>query len=279
MHEPEVPVIDLHQPGDAPGRDLPSALAHQDLIADWLKEQRLALFLDYDGTLTPIVRRPEEATLSEPMRSLLRRLAEVATVAVVSGRDLDDVRGMVGLDELYYAGSHGFDVAGPGGMRMEQEQAREQLPALHHAAGELERRLSEIGGAWVESKRFAVAIHFREAAEGEAERIEREVNAVRDAHPGLRRKAGKKIFELQPDILWDKGFAVRWLLDQLGLNGPDVLPIYVGDDTTDEDAFRALAGRGIGIRIGSPGEPTEADFYLENTAELERFLRALLLRL
>jgi len=255
------------------------ALEHIDRIAHRSGERRLALFFDYDGTLTPIVRRPELATLSDGMRSLLRDLAKHVTVAIVSGRDLADVRGMVELDDLYYAGSHGFDVVGPGSVRMQQELARGYIPDLDEAERELEDRLEEIDGAWVERKKFAIAVHFREATEGDAERVERIVAAVRDDHPRLRRKSGKKIFELQPDVPWDKGRAVRWLLEQLDLAGPDVLAVYVGDDVTDEDAFEALANDGLGIRVGSPDEPTHAAYYLRDTDDLERFGRSLLKRL
>jgi trehalose 6-phosphate phosphatase len=255
------------------------ALKHVQKIVERLKERRLALFFDYDGTLTPIVRRPEEATLSDEMRSLLRELASRVTVSIVSGRDLADVRKMVGLDRLYYAGSHGFDVAGPDNMQMQLEQARDHLAELDEAAAELKDRLELVKGAWVERKRFAIAVHYREADERDAGRIEQAVDRARAAHPGLRKKGGKKIFELQPDVPWDKGKAVRWLLEQLKLAGPDVLPVYVGDDVTDEDAFKVLSNGGLGIRVGLPDEPTSADFYLQDTGELERFARQLLARL
>lgn len=255
------------------------ALQHMDRITDRLDERRLALFFDYDGTLTPIVRRPEDATLSDGMRSLLRELANRVTVAIISGRDLLDVRKMVALDDLYFAGSHGFDLAGPDDMHMQQDEALEHLPDLDAAQSALEERLKEIDTAWVERKRFAIAVHFREADERDTDRVESAVDEVRNAQPRLRKKGGKKIFELQPDVAWDKGRAVCWLLDHLGLAGPEVLPIYVGDDITDEDAFEALSDRGLGIRVGEPAERTNAAFYLRDTAELEQFCRELLKRL
>jgi len=252
------------------------ALERIERFADRLGERQLALFLDYDGTLTPIVRRPEEATLSEEMRTLLRDLAARVTVGIISGRDLADVRGMVGLEELYYAGSHGFDVAGPGGLRMQQRAAQEYIPTLDTAERDLREGLEQIEGAWVERKHFAIAVHYRETAEADVERVGRAVDAVHASHPRLRRKGGKKIIELQPDVPWDKGRAVLWLLDQLDLAHPEVLPVYVGDDVTDEDAFAALRGRGLSIRVGPLEDPTGADFHLRDVGELERFCRALL---
>jgi trehalose-phosphatase len=248
-------------------------------LMDELEARRLVLFFDYDGTLTPIVRRPEDATLPEARRSLLRELATRVTVGIVSGRDLDDVRTMVALDELYYAGSHGFDVRGPGELRMQHEGARDRLPELDAAEQELRGRLESIDGVRVERKGFAVAVHYREADEGDVETVEAAVDGAVGRHAGLRKKGGKKIFELQPDVPWDKGRAVRWLLERLELTGPDVLPVYVGDDETDEDAFEALSGDGVGIRVGPPDEPTGADYHLRDPDELERLVRELLARL
>jgi trehalose-phosphatase len=255
------------------------ALDHSDRIIASLRDRRLALFLDYDGTLTPIVRRPEDARLTEGMRSRLRTLAGRCFVAIVSGRDLDDVRAMVNLEELHYAGSHGFDIRGPDGLHMQQQAAVERLPDLDAAEQSLRRELDSIKGAWLERKRFALAVHFRETAAADESRVAEAVDRVLASHARLRKRGGKKIFELQPDVPWHKGRAVLWLMERLGLDGPDVLPAYIGDDVTDEDAFTELAGRGLGVRVGSPDEPTAADYFVHDTVELERFLHALTERL
>jgi trehalose-phosphatase len=185
----------------------------------------------------------------------------------------------VALDDLYYAGSHGFDVRGPGGLRMQHEEARDRLPELDAAEQELRDRLEPIDGVRVERKGFAVAVHYREADESEVETVEAAVDDAIDAHDGLRKRGGKKIFEIQPDVPWDKGRAVRWLLEQLDLTGPDALPVYVGDDETDEDAFAALSGDGVGIRVGPPDEPTRADHHLRDPDQVRRLVLALLARL
>lgn len=281
-HGADIVVADLREIAAlSPTRETPQgaptpALHHIEHILERLDDRRLALFLDYDGTLTPIVRRPEEALLSDEMRELLRALAQRATVAIVSGRDLADVRDKVGLENLYYAGSHGFDVAGPGDVRMQQEEARTSLPSLDDVEGQLSERLEDIEGARVERKRFAIAVHYREAASEDVGRIEDVVDDVVRTQEKLRKKGGKKIFELQPDVEWDKGHAVRWLLEELALTGQEVVPLYLGDDTTDEDAFGALSADGIGIRVGMPDEPTEAAHYLEDTEEVKRFFEILL---
>ncbi len=255
------------------------ALDQLDDLLERLTEGRLALFLDYDGTLTPIVNRPEDAILSDEMRSLMLELADRTNLAVVSGRDLADVQDKVGLESIHYAGSHGYDISGPEGMRMQHEDARESLPDIGRAERELTEQLADVPGAHVERKHFAIAVHYREAAEKDIGRIESAVDEAVAKHGKLRKKGGKKIFELQPDVTWDKGRAVLWLLEQLDLTGSDVLPVYIGDDVTDEDAFEALHDRGIGIRVGPPEEATSAHYLLQDTEELEQLFEHLVKRL
>jgi trehalose-phosphatase len=247
-------------------------------IVEQLAGRPFALFLDYDGTLTPIVRRPEDAKLSDSMRDLVARLAEHHTVAIISGRDLSDVQAMVGLENLVYAGSHGFDIHGPGGLEMQQEEASQSLPQLDAAEQDLSNKLQSIRGARVERKRFAIAIHYREVEdEHRVEQIEQAVDDAVSTHHGLRRRSGKKIFELQPDVTWDKGHALRWLIDKLQIRD-DTVVVYIGDDVTDEDAFRALRSRdgGIGIRVAeTPNEPTRAHYLVRNCEQVEQLLESL----
>jgi trehalose 6-phosphate phosphatase len=255
--------------------DLPNALEQLDEIARSLQGREPAVFLDYDGTLTPIVRRPEDAVLSEEMRHTVRRLAEHCTVALISGRDLDDVRGLVGLAGVFYAGSHGFDIAGPQGDSLENRKGNEFLPVLDRAQHMLQGQLAEIPGARLERKRFSIAVHYREVEEARVKEVEQAVDRVAGRFSGLRRSGGKKIFELQPGIDWDKGKAVLWLLDALEIDGAAALPLYIGDDITDEDAFRALQGRGIGIVVEEGSKETAAQYVLQNPAEVQAFLQQL----
>ncbi|QJQ95242.1 MULTISPECIES: trehalose-phosphatase [Halomonadaceae] len=255
---------------------LPDALEHFAAIARRLESARPAVFLDYDGTLTPIVDRPELAVLDEAVRDTIRRLAERCTVAIVSGRDRADVERLVGLDELIYAGSHGFDIAGPDGLHKHHERAEAFLAELDSAEAQLQARLDGVEGALVERKRFAIAVHYRLVAEADRPAVEAALQAVAEVSPGLRRTGGKMIFELRPRIEWDKGRAVSWLLEVLELLGDGVMPIYLGDDETDEDAFRALRERGgIGILITREEQPTAAHYRLETPAAAGRLLQAL----
>jgi trehalose 6-phosphate phosphatase len=254
---------------------LPDALEHFGAIGRGTGGRGLAVFLDYDGTLTPIVQRPELAVLSEAMRQTVRELAAHCTVAVISGRDLADVRKLIGIDSIYYAGSHGFEIAGPKGRHLEHERGTDFLPALDRAEEMLRNRLQGMPGALVERKKFSVAAHYREVPEERAAAVEAAVDHVVVAEKELRKSAGKKVFEVQPHIDWNKGKALLWLLGALELDSPDVLPFYIGDDLTDEDAFRVLERRGIAIVVTDVSRPSAAHYSLRDPEDVRKFLQTL----
>ncbi len=261
--------------GDRGAAALPNALEHAAEIRGRLSGKRAAVFLDYDGTLTPIVARPDLAVLSEDMRQTLRDLARRCTLAIVSGRDRADVAKLVGLESLVYAGSHGFDIAGPDGLRQEHGEAAVFLPSLDKAERQLTTALAGIAGALIDRKKFALAVHYRQVARDAVAEVKRIVEAAAAETPDLRQTGGKMILELRPRTDWDKGRAVLWLMGSLGLDGEGVLPFYLGDDDTDEDAFAALAGRGVGILVTDAERPTAADYVLSDPDEVGRFLDAL----
>lgn len=254
---------------------IPAAGKRAGELRERLGRKRPAIFLDYDGTLTPIVEDPAAADLSEATRGTLSALAGRWPVAVISGRDLDDLRRRVGVEGLVYAGSHGFEIAGPG-FEYTAEHAQEFLPGLDDAEAELRARLAGIAGHLVERKRFAIAVHYRGVAEAEVPAVERVVEGVLARHARLRKGQGKKVFQVQPRIDWNKGRAVMWVLRHLGLDGADVMPIYIGDDLTDEDVFRVLAGWGIALVLQDGDRTTAAEYALEDPEEVRHFLDALL---
>jgi trehalose-phosphatase len=257
----------------------PSALDRWDEIAERLRGRRPALFLDYDGTLSPIAPRPDLATLPGETREVLHRLAGRFPVVIVSGRGREDVAALVDLPGLAYAGSHGHDIAGPppseGAVPLKLEVGEGIPEKIERAAERLRRDLEGVEGVFVEPKRFAISIHFRLADESRLPEIERVVDAAAAAEPGLRKAHGKKLFELRPDLDWDKGKALLWLLDALGLDHSGTLPFYIGDDLTDEDAFRAVQGRGIGILVAAEPRETAAEYRLHDTEEVRELLEKL----
>ena len=262
--------------------DLPHALEDGDELALHLAGRRPAVFLDYDGTLTPIVDRPEEALISESMREAVRGLAKRCPVCVVSGRDRRVVQELMGVDDLIVAGSHGFDIWSPAGGEIQREEGEEFGGLLEGVEARLREELGGIEGALVEPKKSSVAAHYRLVSEDERPRVGRVVEKILAEHPdGLKVTPGKMVYEIQPNIDWDKGKAVLYLLGALDLDRDDVVPMYLGDDITDEHAFEALAGGGIGIFVGRADDPetadrtTAADYSLHTFEEVERFLDAL----
>jgi len=255
--------------------ELTSALESFDEIEDRIGERRVAVFLDYDGTLTPIVSRPEDAVLSPDMRETLLELASQCSVALVSGRGLDDVKSLVGIEDIYYAGSHGFEMAGPGGFEKENEEASSFLGDLDAAQAYLEERLADVPGSQVERKRFTIAIHYRNVSDEDLEAVDEAVESAHQRYPRFRRTEGKKVYELQPNIDWNKGRAIEWFMDTLDLAEPDYIPFYVGDDITDEDAFEALRTRGITVVVGEGTRCTRAQYRLEDTGEVKDFIAKL----
>jgi len=262
--------------------DLPHALADHERLRERLAGRQPAVFLDYDGTLTPIVDRPEDALISESMREAVRGLAGRCPVCVVSGRDRPVVQSLMGVDDLVVAGSHGFDIWSPEGGAIEHQAAAGSEELLERVTSRLRDELDPIEGALIEPKKASVAVHYRLVSEEERPAVEAVVERLlADYAEELKVTPGKMVYELQPKLDWDKGKAVLYLLDALELERDDVVPFYIGDDITDEHAFEALSGRGIGVFVGRADDPevggrtTAAHFVLDSTEEVERFLDTL----
>ena len=255
---------------------LPWAL-DPDVCARWLPavtRGAAGVFLDYDGTLTPIADRPEQATLSASTRSQLARLASCCPVTIVTGRDIAVARGFVRLDEIGYAGCHGLDIEGPAGSGLRYEAAGGALADLDDAEADLRQGLAGIAGALVERKRYSVSTHYRLVEPGLAPGVEEVVAAVARRYPELRRERGKKVFELRPDVDWDKGSAVAWLIEALALD-PEAA-VYIGDDKTDEHAFDLLAGAGAPIVVEHGDRPTNARYRVRDPREVTEVLDLLI---
>lgn len=264
--------------GHTPPASQPDALVEFDALRRQWREHHLALFLDYDGTLTPIAARPELATLHPAIRELLARLINRYPVAIVSGRGRRDVKRLVGLEGLIYAGSHGFDISGPAGFALEHEEGGRFLDALDRAQAQLDRALSSVQGVLVERKRFAIAVHYRLVAPDEVPLVALAVDRAANGFPrALRQTGGKKVFELRPCLPWDKGSAVRWLLDNFpGQAQESLFPVYIGDDETDEDAFAVVRELGgIAIVVSATPRVSLAHYRLADTDAVAALLQRL----
>jgi trehalose 6-phosphate phosphatase len=248
---------------------LPGALEHVSDLAPLARERGLALFLDYDGTLAPIVLHPEAARMAGSVRRAVEELARMHPVAIVSGRDRLDLEEKVGIAGLVYAGSHGFDVEGPG---IRSEVGMGFLDALAGAADALRSELPALTGLLVERKKYAVAVHYRLVADEDVASARDAFDRVAARFPTLRTRLGKKVFELQPDLAWDKGRCVVMLLEGLRTERGVPFGIYIGDDATDEDAFRELATTGMGIVVSPTETASAARYRLRDPGEVESFL-------
>ena len=243
---------------------LPSALAHYEQVEAKLRDGSL-IALDFDGTLSPIADRPELALLPDPVRSTLRALADLHTVAVITGRALDDVRARVGLDTIAYAGCHGYEIEGLGA-HYEHAPASQFVARLVALADALEGEL-DVAGAFVERKRYSVSLHYRLVAASEVEDVEAAVGRAMATHgEGLRRGGGKRIIELRPDLDWHKGKSLEWL----NVHFDAASAIYIGDDVTDEDAFASPDA--LGIVVGPLDRETAATLGLADTDEVHELL-------
>ncbi|KAK4489942.1 hypothetical protein RD792_000593 [Penstemon davidsonii] len=253
----------------------PSALTKFDEITSASKGKQVVVFLDYDGTLSPIVEDPDRAFMTNEMREAVRDVAKFFPTAIVSGRGRAKVHNFVKLDELYYAGSHGMDIKGPsegqkGNQTVLCQPAREFLPMIDEVYKSLLEKIKYIPGAKVENNKFCLSVHFRCVEEQKWVELADQVKSVIKNYQKLRLTQGRKVLEIRPTIKWDKGNALEFLLESLGYaDSDDVLPVYIGDDRTDEDAFKVLRkrGQGVGILVTKAPKETNAAYSLQEPYE------------
>lgn len=248
-------------------------------IGDWLADGgRLLLMVDYDGTLSPTVPDPAQAWLPGAVRADLRALSARPEIrlAVVSGRDLGDLRRRVGVPEAIYAGCHGLEIDGPD-LAFSHPDAEAQQDSLRAIGLALRQRAPAVAGMRVEAKRLGVAVHYRDVAPDQRRQVEMELaRAIRPAGNRLKILHGTKVIEILPHVGWNKGQCALWIREMLqGGDRRPLLTLYMGDDWTDEHAFEALAGQAITIRVGASVPATRADYRLEDVTAAQDFIAAL----
>jgi trehalose-phosphatase len=249
------------------------------LFKDWKntqarihQAQNLFLFLDYDGTLTPIVSRPELALCPPEVKRHLEKLRDLPGVylAIISGRSLEDVREKVGVSGIVYVGNHGLEIENPVG-RHKKILASARERELKRITQNLQSTLKEISGILFEEKGPILSVHYRNVPQKVFTEVPQAVEAeLQHWKDHWKIASGKMVLEIRPKADFHKGKALREILKTLPSLG--LLPIYLGDDQTDEDAFRVVKGRGISIFIGPSRGPSEADFFLHDTDEVQEFL-------
>ena len=270
--------ISVRSGGSAMSRIADAAQVYSQ-VKELVATRRPVVFLDFDGTLSDITAHPDSATLVDGAAEALRALAEQCPVAVISGRDLADVRERVKVDEVWYAGSHGLELMAPDRTYHENAAAADLIGTLARAACRLAEMIGDISGIELEHKRFAVAVHYRNADPADIDRVTAAVRSLGRSE-GLRTTAGRKVIELRPNLYWEKGTTLNWLLERIqasdcAADAASVLPIYIGDDITDEDAFDAVQFDGVGIvvRHAEHGDrPSAALFSLESPSTVVEFI-------
>jgi len=226
---------------------------------------RLLVACDFDGTLAPLVPRPEAAALPGATERVLRHLgaAPGVSLAIISGRALADVRTRVPLPVDCFAGNHGLEMAGHGldGVRA---QATALQPRLAVIARTLGLRLGHLPGLLVEDKLLSLAVHYRKVDPAHRDEVTSTVAAVAAQDEAFRVQAGHAVVEILPAIPWDKGEALKQIAGRLGI--PRSAVFYVGDDTTDESAFRAIPN-GTSISVGA-SRPSAARWMARGTDDV-----------
>jgi trehalose-phosphatase len=244
---------------------------HLSDIESLLREHRRVLvFLDFDGTLTPIVDFPDQAVMLPETRVTLKRLSELGpfSITIISGRALNDIRERVGIANLTYAGNHGLEIWGEG-VRFVEPEAVRRIKILGEFSRRVRERLRHIPGVEVENKVLTASVHFRRAERASLDEIRKIVHAeLAFSERIFRVTRGLQVIEVRPRVDWNKGTAVQWIQQVRG--SANTLCLYVGDDATDEDAFAALP-EGVTVRVGH-AKGTAARYYLDDQGSVTRFL-------
>jgi trehalose 6-phosphate phosphatase len=254
------------------------------LLSSWenikrkLKKRKILLFLDFDGTLAPIAPTPQQAHLPGETKILLKRLLKTAgcRLFIVSGRALSDLRHKVGIKNMTYVGNHGFEIEGPG-LRFKKYYSKETKKLIRKLKEDLQIKFSKIPGILIEDKKITLSVHYRLASKDNQKKVKKIFQRICRSYLSEKKLIifyGKKVAEIRPPIIWNKGTAVLWLLRHF--RNKKVYPIYVGDDTTDEDAFKVLKNKGIAAVVAEQKRRSEALWYLSSTKEVTLFIKKII---
>lgn len=225
------------------------------------------LILDYEGTLAP-----SGGAMEREAREALEELAsrsKWASAAVIDSRTVAQLKELVGVEGLTYAGLDGMVISGPQ-LSFVHEQARELREGVEGLRGELEEALRGLGGVEVRDAGLRIVVSYARAPRGAGRRVARAVASLLSRRGGFRMYRGRRSVEVVPEVDWDRGRAVELLLAGAGLE--DCLPIYVGDDDSDEPAFRSLVARGLTVVVGRRPR-SYAKFYVRGVGEVCELIR------
>lgn len=260
--------------------------SNRNRIENLLKGKFVYLFLDYDGTLSRIADMPDRAFIPKKTKELIRELSKFpeCRIAVISGRALKDIKKRIGIKNIVYAGNHGLEIEGPK-INYSVPLSPNYKKILKKIKSKLGFELEPIKGVFLEDKGFSFSVHYRLVDKKKIPLVKSAFYSITlpyKTRNDIKIGYGKKVLEIKPPLNWNKGKVVLWLLAKKPFTAKEfkkkVLPIYIGDDITDEDAFKVLKKSSIAIFVGK-AKDTKAGFYLKNPAEVAEFLRVILERL
>jgi trehalose-phosphatase len=257
--------------------------AWKDFASQLEASSHVLLLSDYDGTLTPIVSRPEEAVLSLPVEEKLHILAQkpMYSIGIISGRSMEDLKKMVAIEGIYYAGNHGLEIEGPA-LKYVSEPARAAQSLIKELSKKIASSLANVPGVIVEDKGLSLSVHYRLVSPEEENTVAetfRRLTRPPLSDGRIKVTSGKKVYEVRPPIDWHKGKAIETIIGKIksALSLESILTVYLGDDITDEDAFRTLRlPDGWSIYVGKENPLSVATHYLESVNEVEEFLERLI---
>jgi trehalose-phosphatase len=257
--------------------------AWEEFKADCTAAPHILLLADYDGTLTPIVSRPEDAVLPPAVREMLSSLARKKSfsVGVITGRSIDEIKRLVKIKDIYYSGNHGLEIDGPA-LVYRNPAAAAAGTLIDKLSARLSAELSGIGGVIVQNKGFTLSVHYRLVKPGNENAVAGAVKRITSplVEKGeIRVFSQKKVWEVRPPLDWDKGRAVMLIGSEIGakLGLSRLLTVYLGDDTTDEDVFKMLhRPEGWSIYVGEENSESAAEYYLKSPEEVAAFLHKLM---
>jgi len=248
-------------------------------LIDKITSQRsIILLLDYDGTLVPIKNKPSLAVLSASMQKLLKKLAAHSnfSVILVTGRSSLDIKKRIGIKNIIYVSNHGFQISGDR-IKWIHPDVKRSLSILKKIFLLLNNALKSFPETFVEDKKLTLSVHFRNERNNLIPLVKKIVaTCIQPFQENIIKTTGKKVIEIRPSINWNKGKAILKILALLQHRKNKNSIICIGDDKTDEDAFRALRNKAITVHIGS-NLNTQAHYYLHNTKQVKTFLETILL--
>lgn len=250
---------------------MPDYLFHSNWL-EIIKEKHICLFFDFDGTLVPIMKSPDDCYLSEDLRKSLYELKNKIKIGIISGRDLEDLKNRVFVEGIYYSGSHGLQIEGPD-LKYINPEAQRLKPYIDEVYIKVKNLSGKFEGALVEKKSFSFTLHYRQVDSKLRKELKRLFFGIIRSFRERKIKIlnGKMVFEVLPATEWNKGNAVSFMIKSFNRK---IFPFFIGDDLTDETVFNEIKDKGVTVKIGY-SKNTMARFFLRNQTEVYKFIKIL----